>query len=178
MSLPTCPRLLRTVLRTVASHFAAHQRRAKWPFLWRVTLEGIGVSLTAVLVIGGIFDLGDRKDLDQWPVAELVFWGCLVAPVIETFLCQMLPVMIARTLRLGFWMQIAVSVVFFAAAHAPSGAITVIGAGLTGGFYLAFTYVRWREESLWSAVYMTVGAHLVHNALLVPILLLGRIFAP
>ncbi len=36
-------------------------------------------------------------------------------------------------------------------------------AGVVSGFYLAFTYVRWRELSLETAVWMTCGMHAAHN---------------
>jgi hypothetical protein len=152
--------------RFVAAHFAAYRRLGKWPFLWRICLEGLLVPLTLGLTVSQIFHLPHRTDLDGLGLWELLIGGVVVGPFVETVLLQMFPIMIVRRVGGGFWVQVFVSTVVFAAAHLPSGLATAIGAGLLGGFYIAFTYAHWRQESLRSAVWMTTGMHAMHNLVL------------
>lgn len=170
--------MIRRVIEAVAAHFAVHWRRRKAAFLWRVTLEGILVSLTITIILGLIFSLPGRSDLGKISSAAVVVKLCLFSPIVETLLLQALPVMLARIARAGIALQITVSVIVFAAAHFPAGIDSGVVAGILGGFYLAFTFVRWREESLASALTMTVASHAIHNTILVFAMILLGIFAP
>ena len=95
----------------------------------------------------------------------LMIAGVVVAPVLETLLLQALPVWIARLCKAGSSGQVIVSVVPFTIVHAIEGIGTGIAAGLLGGFYLAFTYVHWRERSRWQAFWVTAVSHAIHNAI-------------
>ena len=113
-----------------------------------------------------------RTDLDNLSHLELALAGCLFAPIFETLIFQAFPVMIVRMAGGGFRMCIVAGLVPFALAHFPSGIGTGVAVGIVGGFYLAFTYVNWRSESLSAALGMTIALHALGNALaILPLLL-------
>lgn len=62
----------------------------------------------------------------------------------------------------------------FALGHRLAGIPTVVAAGFIGGFYFAFTYDRWRQESLFVAVAMTFLLHSSFNLVGVLGMLLGH----
>ena len=66
---------------------------------------------------------------------------------------------------LGTVVQVIISTSLFFAAHLTLGLSSGIAAGLIGGFYLAFTYVRWRRRSWWTAIWVTSLSHAIGNAL-------------
>lgn len=121
-----------------------------------------------------LFDLSERTDLDSMSSWRLFVSAVVVAPFVETLIFQSFPVAIARGLRWGFWPQVALSNALFALAHFGVGAGTGIGAGLISGFYIAFTYVHWRETSFRAGLWMTTGVHALHNFVLIAIVLVDR----
>jgi len=54
-------------------------------------------------------------------------------------------------------------------AHALKGVTTGLAAGLLTGFYLAFTYAHWREQTRWTAFWTTAGSHAIHNGIVIPL---------
>ena len=157
------------IAQSLRDHFAAYQLRSKGDFLWRVTLEGLAVSLGVILLLGLAFELPDRTDLKGVTFTQLV---CL-APLLETLLLQSLPVMVARAMGLGFRGQLLAAWIPFAALHFSAGVDTGICAGIVSGFYIAFTYTHWRQDSVGSAYWMTTGTHALHNLALVMLIRLG-----
>jgi len=147
----------------VRAHFEAYTRRDKWPFFWRITIEGLLIPILLGSAIKALFHLSPRTDLLRYTPIYLFVVGGIFAPFFETLLLQALPVLIARKCGLGFWMQIWGSVLIFAAVHFPSGIATGITAGVFAGFYITFTYVHWSQKSFRSALWMTAGSHAIHN---------------
>jgi len=96
-----------------------------------------------------------------------LFIVLIAGPIVELLLWQWLPVMIARRYKVRFWFQIWISLAFFFPPHLGNGVFSAIKGGLFGGFYTVFTYVCWRERSLWKAFYMTYTMHAAANALAV-----------
>jgi hypothetical protein len=47
--------------------------------------------------------------------------------------------------------------------HHFAGVPTVVAAGFIGGFFFAFTYERWRSESIAAALMMTILLHSSFN---------------
>lgn len=152
----------------IGSHFQRYRELKPWKFCWRIALEGTLVTLSVSIVLGF---LGlSARDL-KMDFAALLFVGVVVAPVLETLLFQSLPVWIARLCKARFPVQLVSSVIPFALVHAMEGAGTGIAAGLTGGFYFAFTYVHWREQKRWTAFWVTAVSHAIHNGILIPLAL-------
>lgn len=156
------------------NHLAAYRQRAKWPFFWRISIEGLVVPLILSSVIALIFDLSERTDLQSMSSWRLFISAVVVAPFVETLIFQSVPAALARALRWGFWPQVALSNALFALAHFGVGTGTGIGAGLITGFYIAFTYVHWRETSFEAGLWMTTGVHALHNFVLIAIVLVDR----
>jgi hypothetical protein len=87
----------------------------------------------------------------------------IVGPLFETLAFQCLPLEFTSTLRVRRSIRFLCSVIPFALAHHFAGMPTVLAAGIVGGFYFAFTYERWRKESLFVAVVMTFLLHSSFN---------------
>lgn len=148
----------------VDAHFAAYRRLGKKSFLWRISLESLLVPIALVLPLVLVFELPPRQE----DLRDIRFWvgAVIIAPFVETVLLQALPVMIARRLGAGFWTQVVAGLGLFAGVHFSLGVTAGLAAGLASGFYLAFTYVHWRQTSVSAALWMTTGVHSIHNALL------------
>ena len=150
-------------------HFEKHRRRRPWNFCWRVTLEGLLVSVVVLAVLSCVVNIEEREFL-SWSVPAILFLLLVVAPVFETLLLQALPITLCRLFRGSFRAQILASLIPFMLLHMLEGIGVGIGAGLIGGFYLAFTYAHWAEKSLWTALWTTTVSHFLRN--LVPTVVL------
>jgi membrane protease YdiL (CAAX protease family) len=90
----------------------------------------------------------------------------LLAPLFETLVFQFLIIEAARRLKWPSSWQLWVSVGIFTAAHAIGGGVAHgLLSGAIGGYYLAFTYVIYRERSPAWAFGMTLAFHSLHNGL-------------
>jgi hypothetical protein len=146
-------------------HFERYRQRSPWDFCWRIALESTLISLLAAATLALIFGQPDR--FPDLPMSAIFLIALLIAPPVETLLLQALPIFVARKLKASLRAQVIVSTVIFAAAHLTEGFITVISAGAVGGFYFAFTYAHWRQESRWTSFWVTALSHAIHNAIAV-----------
>lgn len=149
--------------RFIAAHFAAYRKRNKWPFFWRILVEGLLVPSALLVAIQAVFTLHSKSVLGATNSVPLFIGAVILVPAIETVLLQALPVMVARHFNAGFWVQVFASMALMVAVRFPFGVETGILAGAVSGFYLAFTYAHWQDESFNSALGMTAGVHAVHN---------------
>lgn len=161
----------------IRSHFRKHRHRPPWGFCWRVGLEGMLVSMLAALALLPVVE-DDPAEMFTWPLAAIFIVIVIVAPVLETLLCQALPVAIARRFTRRFAVQVIVALIPFAILHFFNGIASGICAGVIGGFYFAFTYVHWREHARWTAFWVTAVSHALHNGVAFVVLVAERIVAP
>ena len=147
----------------LAEHFRAYRQRTVGSFLWRITLEGLLISLGMAMLLTWGFNAASRTDLDESDLVGLFGELVLSAPIIETLFLQVVPIALARMMGLSFGGQIAMSMIPFALLHFPAGVGSGIAAGVVGGFYFAFTYAHWRNNSLWTAYWTTALSHALHN---------------
>lgn len=164
-----------TKLNWIKLHFQKHGKRSPWDFCWRTAIEGVVLSFVTVLVLTVFIKVEERQFM-EWSVPVLLAVVLVVAPVLETLLLQAAPISIARLLKAGIKIQVLSSVTIFALLHFPEGIAVGIGAGLIGGFYLAFAYAHWAQKSTWKAMWITTVAHMLRNALAVTPLLMGKAF--
>jgi hypothetical protein len=150
------------VLEWIKLHFQNYRKRSKWSFLWRISAEGILVSLAMAIALKLVFSFPPRHDLH--PGIKGIVSVVVLAPFLETLLSQSFPVMISRVLGFGFRGQLLAAWLPFAALHFLVSIDTGICAGIVGGFYIGFTYAQWRQVSLRSAFWMTCATHTLHNA--------------
>jgi hypothetical protein len=159
----------------VIAHFDVLRRKDRWPFFWRISLEGAIIPMIVTVALSAAFHLPSRTDLQQFTFPKVFVWVVVLAPFFETLLLQALPVVIARRCGLRFWGQIIATLIPFAVLHFRSGIAAGICGGVVSGFYIAFTYVHWRQVSFRSALWMTSGMHAVHNLIvLVAALVVGE----
>lgn len=98
-------------------------------------------------------------------IGPWIIGSVFVIPWLETLVYQSMPIGICRRLGLGASMQVILSTSLFFTAHLSLGLSSGIAAGLVGGFYLAFTYIRWRRRSWWTAFWVTSLSHAIGNGL-------------
>ncbi len=145
-------------------HFENYRRMAPWEFIWKISVEGLAVSVVLAFLLDWFTAIEPRSDLVGQSLPQLFIGAVLVAPVLETLLMQSVPISLARGVRLGFSGQVGFSALLFAVAHFwVAGVGSGICAGIVGGFYLAFTYAHWRERSFSHALWITIGTHAVRN---------------
>jgi len=161
--------------RVLRSHFSALGQKTKWGFLWRAWLEATLSAFIVANLLQYIFRFPQRSDLTDlspWRLALLVI---LVGPLLETLIFQFLPIETAQGLKWKGAYQFSISIIPFALAHALAGIPTVICAGIIGGFFFAFTYHRWKRESLLVGILMTFLLHASFNITgVIGALLIGR----
>jgi len=129
-----------------------------------VSIEGLIVSIALVALLSLAIDVPERE-MVEWPLGFALIVILVMAPVFETLVFQVVPITVARILRRRFKTQVLISVIPFAALHFLEGIPVGVGAGLIGGFYLAFTYVHWVQRSFWTALWTTTVSHAIRNSL-------------
>ncbi len=154
-------------------HFEKHNARTPWDFCWRTAIEGMLLSFAVVIVLG-MFVQEQPRELIEWSAALLIASAVVAAPIIETLVFQVIPISIARALRAPLKAQILISAGLFALPHFIEGIGVGIGAGVIGGLYFAYAFAHWARKSFWTALWVTMVAHFLRNAISVSILLAGR----
>ena len=157
------------IWKIVGSHFEHLRTLDPWPYFWRVSLEGFIVGRLLLYAVELIVHFPPSTSFIRYDIPKFLLVALIAGPVAELVLWQWLPVMIARRLGVRFWYQVLISWIIFFVPHFGNGVRNAIGAGLFGGFYTTFTYVRWREKSLWTACYMTYAMHAFGNAIAIAI---------
>ena len=162
-------------IRRLPSHFATLEQKTKWGFLWRTWLEATLAAFIVANLLQFIYHFplrSDLVDLSPWRLALLVI---VVGPLVETLIFQFLLIETAQGLKWKRAWQFLCSIIPFALAHALAGISTVISAGIIGGFFFAFTYYRWKRESLLIGILMTFLLHASFNTTgVIGMLLLGH----
>lgn len=154
-------------------HFEKHNARTPWDFCWRTAIEGTLLSFAVVIVLG-MFVKEQPRELIEWSAAQLIAYAVVASPIIETLVFQVIPICIARSLRAPLKVQILISAGLFALPHFIEGLGVGIGAGVIGGLYFAYAFAHWARKSFWTALWVTIVAHFLRNAISVSILLAGR----
>jgi hypothetical protein len=147
----------------IRGHVRRRNQKEKWGFLWRTWLEAIALAYLVGNLAQLIAPAGARSDLAKMAPWELIAMVLVIGPFFETLVFQCLTFEFTTSLPVRRWIRFAFSIIPFALAHRFAGFPTVISAGLVGGSYFAFTYERWRKESLFIAVVMTFLLHSSFN---------------
>jgi hypothetical protein len=161
------------MINRLGRHFEKHNSRTPWDFCWRTAIEGMLLSFAVVIVLN-MFVKEQPRDMIGWSAAQLIAYAVLAAPVIETLVFQVIPISIARALRAPLKVQILISAGLFALPHFIEGLGVGIGAGVIGGLYFAYAFAHWARKSFWTALWVTIVAHFLRNAISVSMLLAGR----
>lgn len=144
-------------------YFQYLDQKNKWSFFWQVWLHAVLLAYVAGNLAHLICPAGPREDLVSKSALDLCLLVLVVGPLAETIFFQCLPLEFTRAAHARRWVRMGASVIPFALMHHLAGVPTVIAAGFIGGFFFAFTYERWRRESLLVAVLMTVLLHSSFN---------------
>lgn len=149
------------------------QQKSKWLFFWTIwpqaVLFGYGASILAQVV----FHAGSRSDILRLSLPALCVGALILAPLLETLFFQLIPIELTAALHFGPRVRLACSAIPFGLMHLTTG-IASAASGLVCGFYLAYTYDRWRTESLSAATRMTCLLHSAYNLVAVSAVLYAR----
>jgi hypothetical protein len=146
--------------------------RGPWHFILFLTLQNLAAN---VIVAAPLFFLDPNGhhpayDLDcsiPHHVLRAALAIALIAPIFETITLQLAPIEIARALRLSHVVQFLLGVIPFAALHFPMGIKVGIAAGMVSGIFLSHAYLEGRTSSLWTACWITMVFHAIHNLICV-----------
>jgi hypothetical protein len=147
---------VKRIFDAVRRYFSRFDQQNRWPFLWRIWLHAIVISYSAAALVQFFVPTGPRDDLVGKSGVELCLLVLVVGPFTETMLFQFLPLELTRAAAVRRSLRFAISVIPFAYMHLFAGMPTVVAAGFVGGLFFAFTYERWRSESVFVAIAMTV----------------------
>ena len=130
---------------------------AGYIFIFKIVL---GIFYIAFYILFTGTENGDVLDSGDKIGYGLFIKMVVLAPLIETFLGQWLPIRLTEfvTKRTSVLMIISISV--FTALHELSDLVI----GLSGGLVFAFSFIHWKRVSFWRAYWVTAAAHGVHNA--------------
>jgi hypothetical protein len=156
-------RLFRNPIQWAVEHFRRYLTLRPLTFCWQITIENLIVSLAVSGLILLILQPDVRTNLETLTAGRFLWLVIILGPILETIILQAIPVFLARMFKVKFFGQILISVLPFAVLHFSRSVGTGIGAGIIGGFYSAFTYVHWRQKSLWTAFWVTALSHCLYN---------------
>jgi hypothetical protein len=148
---------------SIDRQFTRLEKLGKWSFFWRAWLQATAIAFLMGNVCQLLFPAGPRSDLEGLGVLHLIALVAVIGPIFETLVFQFLPLEIASALGFRRWIRMAISIVPFALMHSFAGVPTVVAAGAVGGFYFAFTYERWKKQSLLAGVVMPFLLHSSYN---------------
>lgn len=97
--------------------------------------------------------------------AEFFIIAIILAPIIETLLGQMLPILIARRFTKSSLIIIIISALVFALPHCTKN-VTKFLPAFPAGIIYAFTFLHWLEKSKTKAYWITCAAHCLYNLIL------------
>ena len=165
---------MRPFRKTLAQYFRHLEGKTKWAFLWWTWLHAVVIAYAVGHLVHLIFPARPRADLVNMDALQLCMLVLAVGPFVETMVFQFLPLEFSRAAGARRWIRFAVSIIPFALAHQAGGVPAIAAAGCIGGFFFAFTYERWRTESVIVAVVMTLLLHSSFNLVAVVATLLTR----
>lgn len=104
-----------------------------------------------------------KKDKIEFTHDKAFYFPMVFAPIGETLFYQALPIALLSAAGFSAGTQFIVSAALFAWAHYVDHAGKGIGAGIPGGVYLGYPFVRWFPDSFWRAFWITAVSHSLHN---------------
>jgi CAAX prenyl protease-like protein len=133
-----------------------------WAPVWGLScfLLSALVAIPVVLITGqGNPPIHDMARRDP----GLLLAVLVLAPFVETFIGQWLPVAVVGVFRGSTVLKVTVSALLFASLHIPNSWANAIVILLVSGPILAYTFVRFRRESRWKAYFTTTVTHVINN---------------
>ena len=105
--------------------------------------------------------------LFERPFASAFLAAAVIAPLIETLVCQTIPLEILRRVTSRGWIAVVLSALFFGSLHTirggPHQAVAAFGSGLV----FALLYTRARRLGPLHAYAAVAAAHAIHNSVVV-----------
>lgn len=146
--------------------------RGPWHFTLLLTVQNLAANAIVAAPLFFLDPHGHHPAADpNFPQTHHLLGAALaialIAPVFETLFLQATPIEFARALRLSRWVQFLLGVIPFAALHFRMGIKVGIAAGIISGAFLSHAYLEGRSRSVWSALWITMVFHAIHNLIFV-----------
>ena len=141
-------------------------------FISRILAQQFAVKIVVAVFVASLFPdagLADHGPVFQEPLLAAVLL-IILAPWVETLMFQTSMIEICRAWHRSRRTQLVAGSGPFAALHFLGGAASGIAAGIVGGLYFTHTYLECREQSWWTATWITAVTHSLHNLIVFPVL--------
>ena len=135
-----------------------------YAFVFKIVIGGCLLYLFPENLPGPEDSLSITVDLETMGFTMTLVVSVVLVPFVETFLGQWLPIGLAGRLTQRPVALIAVSVAVFTYLHASAG-LAGLTVGVVIGSFLAFSFLHWKQVSLWRAYSVTFAIHVLQNAL-------------
>ena len=112
-----------------------------------------------LLVLGEI----PENSFNDWSFTSIFIVLILIAPIVETLLCQMLVINICTKwlFKLKDWIAIIISATIFGAGHYSSWETILVT--LSSGLIFAYSFVIYRDKKTFSPSLMVMILHAIFN---------------
>lgn len=152
---------------------AKDQLRQQKPFKFILLMVAYNFLLdiiTLPLFLLSMWILPDNNEIIDVDLIKIIS-AVVLAPIIETFLAQMLVILIARKFINSSTWIIMISALLFALGHGFDDPFRLV-IMFVSGILLAFSYLHWLEKSKLLAYGVTCSIHFLHNFIIyIPVIL-------
>jgi hypothetical protein len=122
-----------------------------------------------------LFKVPPRSDINISHISLVFIVVIAIGSIAETVVAQLLPFKLLTVFGIRDKRLIYISMVIaFATLHVSSGIGSVVVAGIIGGMFLAFAYLRWSEVSLWKAFFAALCCHFIYDSVLTLIIVVAK----
>ncbi len=141
-------------------------------FVFAISACMLLIECTLALVLVSILGLPPRSNIDSSHKTVLIL-VLFIAPLIETFLAQLIPYVVLKAFGIDnkFFLLFSMASAFVL-LHVSAGLTTTLVAGVVGGVFLSYAFLRFSETSLFFAYLITACCHFLNNAFVLFVLLL------
>jgi hypothetical protein len=136
----------------------------EWSLIGFVLVAGTLTAFVQSTLVFGLIYAGVSEKLvtDRLPVGLIVVSSLVVAPFIETYFSQKLPIDVSKRFGCDEYDQIFYSVIVFCGLHGVAYGRLYLLVTIPSGLVFAFTYMMYRNKGRDGFV-PTWATHLVHN---------------
>ena len=130
------------------------------PFIVRCLVAALATRAAFIFLMlwVGLSDDDSHHPAAPTISARLWFSHLVVAPILETFFLQSLPIEVLRRFGCSYTTQFFAAVVPFAALHLVGGQVTAMMA-LASGIWFAYCYLEVRQQAVFWALGATMILH-------------------
>lgn len=136
-------------------------------FISVVSMCMLVTELMTAVVLVEVLKLPSRENINLSMTPVLVV-AIILAPPLETVIAQLIPFKFLLLLGIeNKWLLFSAMLAAFVGLHISAGLAATVVAGVVGGSFLSYTFLRWSKTSTLTAFYATTCCHLINNLVIV-----------